>query len=106
MPLAGASGCDTTTTQKGHDVSRKRTRARRRAARTEELRAEVESVRDSSARFEALLRRLEAQDREVWDVARVAALDEDERSMVAQVAAPHVAERTSGRVLRRRACGN
>jgi hypothetical protein len=86
-------------------MSRGRTRARRRRARLEKIRAEFQAARSNPEFFEQLLRRLADSDLSVWDIARSAAkekpLDDAEAAMIAQIVAPHLAGRTSGCVYRR-----
>lgn len=86
-------------------MSRGRSRARRRRARLEKVRAEFQEARSNAEVFEQLLRRLADSDLSVWDIARSAAeekaLDDEEAAMIAQIVAPHLAAMTSGCVHRR-----
>jgi hypothetical protein len=86
-------------------MSRGRTRARRRRAHIEKVRAEFQKTRSNPEAFAQLLRRLAASDLSVWAIARSAAtekpLDDVETAMIAQVVAPHLAGRTPGSVYRR-----
>jgi hypothetical protein len=60
--------------------------------------------RDNPEALVALLRRLSESDVSVWAVARSAArdkpLDEEERAMIAEIVAPHLAYMSSGSILR------
>lgn len=86
-------------------MSRKQSRARKRRARIEELRVEFVRARDDPEAFPALLDRLAASDTPVWAVAQAAAagrpLNDDERAMIAQAVAPHLAGMTPGSVHQR-----
>lgn len=86
-------------------MSRGRTRARRRRAHIEKVRAEFEQTRSNLEAFEQLLRRLAASDQSVWAIARSAGtekpLDDAEMAMVAQIVAPHLAGMTPGSIYRR-----
>ena len=86
-------------------MSRGRTRARRRRAQIEKVRAEFEETRSDPEAFAQLLRRLADSDLSVWAIARSAAtekpLDDAEAAMIAQVVAPHLAGMTPGSVYRR-----
>ena len=86
-------------------MSRGRTRARRRRAHIEKVRAEFEETRSNPEAFASLLRRLAASDLSVWAIARSAAtekpLDDAEVAMIAQIVAPHLAGMTPGSVYRR-----
>jgi hypothetical protein len=61
--------------------------------------------RENPAAFVALLQRLSESELCVWSVARIAArdksLDEDERAMIAQIVAPHLACMSSGSIYHR-----
>lgn len=96
-------------------MSRSRSRARQRRQRWEAaLRAAV--IRARNADVEAvqapdltpghgelwkLFCDIERAGLRVWDVARAIACTEDERAMIAQAVAPHLAGMTSGSVLHR-----
>ncbi|HEY7314606.1 MAG TPA: hypothetical protein VH643_34980 [Gemmataceae bacterium] len=86
-------------------MSRGRTRARRRRAHIEKVRAEFEQTRSNPEAFEQLLRRLAASDQSVWAIARSVGtekpLDDAEMAMVAQIVAPHLAGMTPGSIYRR-----
>lgn len=83
-------------------MSRGRTRARRRRAHIEKVRAEFEQTRSNPEAFEQLLRRLADSDLSVWAIARSAAKDnplgDAEAAMIAQIVAPHLAGMTPGSV--------
>jgi hypothetical protein len=87
-------------------MPRSRTRARKRRALLENVRAEFEEKRRDPEALAALVRRLAESDLCVWAIARPAAsnmpLDEAERAMIAQVVAPRLAGMTPGSVHRRR----
>lgn len=86
-------------------MSRSRSRARNRRARLETARAEFDEKRQDPEALAGLLRRYAESDLCLWSIARPAAgskpLDEEERAMVAQSAAPHLAGMTPGSVRRR-----
>jgi len=86
-------------------MSGARTRARRRRALLEEVRAEFKEKRANAEAFAHLLRRIADSDQCVWAVAQSAArdnpLDDAEKAMIAQVVAPHLAGMTQGSVHRR-----
>jgi hypothetical protein len=86
-------------------MSRGRSRARRRLARIEKVRAEFEETRSNPEAFAQLLRRLADSDQSVWAIARSATpekpLDDAEVAMIAQIVAPHLAGMTPGSVYRR-----
>ncbi len=86
-------------------MSRGRTRARRRRAHIEKVRAEFEQTRSNPEAFEQLLRRLADSDLSVWAIARSAAaekpLDDEEAAIIAQIVAPHLAGMTPGSIYRR-----
>jgi hypothetical protein len=86
-------------------MPRSRTRARKRRALLENVRAEFEEKRRDPEALAALLRRLAESDLCVWAIARPAAsnmpLDEAERAMIAQVVAPRLAGMTPGSIHRR-----
>ena len=98
-------------------MSRSRSRARQRRQRWEAaLRAAVIRARNADARavqapdltpghgeLWKLFCDIERAGLRVWDVARVIACTEDERVMIAQAIAPHLAGMTSGSVQRRQA---
>lgn len=86
-------------------MSRCRTRARRRRARSEESLAEFARVRHDPQALCALLKRLADDDTPVWPLAQAAAgdapLSEEERAMIGQIVAPELAGMTPGSVKRR-----
>lgn len=86
-------------------MSRNRTRARTRCALREKIYAEFQMKRENPEAFAALLQRLSESDLCVWSVARIAArdkpLDEDERAMIAQIVAPHLACMSSSSIYHR-----
>lgn len=86
-------------------MSRGRTRARRRRAHIEKVRAEFEQTRSDPEAFTQLLLRLAASDQSVWAIARTAGpekpLDDAEAAMIAQIVAPHLAGMTPGSIYRR-----
>lgn len=81
-------------------MPRSQTRARRRRALLDELRAEFEHKRNNPEAFAQLLLRIADSDHCVWAIARSAAggkpLDDAERAMIAQVVAPRLAGMTPG----------
>jgi len=87
-------------------MSRSGTRARRRRALLEAVRAEFDEKRSNPEAFAHLLRRIAESDQCLWAVARSAArdhpLDDAEKAMIAQVVAPHLAGMTPGIVHARR----
>jgi hypothetical protein len=86
-------------------MSRSRTRARTCRALREKVYAEFEMKRENPEAFAAFLQRLSESDYCVWAIARIAArnkpLDEDERAMIAQIVAPHLACMSSGSIYHR-----
>jgi hypothetical protein len=86
-------------------MPRGHTRARRRRARIERVRAEFEQARSNPEVFEQLLRRLADSDLSVWEIAQSATkenpLDDAEAAMICQIVAPNLAAMTSGCVFRR-----
>ncbi len=77
-----------------------------RLAKLEELRAELADVREDPVRFWAMLVRVAASKKaSVWDLPDLAPEESpftnDELAMVALAAAPHIALRTPGAVLRK-----
>lgn len=78
-------------------MSRSRTRARRRRT---QLRDEFNQKRSDGEALAAFLARVAKSDERVWAVAQAASaespLTEEERAMVAQAAAPHLAGMRSG----------
>jgi hypothetical protein len=86
-------------------MSRNRTRARTRRALREKVCAEFDMKRENPEAFVALLKRLSESDFCVWAIARIAArakpLDDDERAMVAQIVAPHLACMSSASIYHR-----
>jgi hypothetical protein len=89
----------------GELMSGARTRARKRRARFEKIRAEFVETRSNPGAFEKLLRHIAESNQCVWTVARSVAtdipLDDAECAMIAQVVAPHLAGMTPGSVFRR-----
>ena len=85
-------------------MSRSRTRARKRRAPLEKARAEFEAARESPEALAELLHRLAESDLRVWGIAEAAArqrpLDDDERVLITQAVAPHLASYASGSVRR------
>jgi hypothetical protein len=85
-------------------MTRSDTRGRTRRALHEKACAEFAMKRDNPEALVALLRRLSESDVSVWAVARSAArdkpLDEEERAMIAEIVAPHLAYMSSGSILR------
>lgn len=81
------------------------TRARRRRAQLEKVRAEFQEARSNAEVFEQLLRRLADSDLRVWEIAQSAAaekpLDDEEAAMIAQIVAPDLACMTAGGVFLR-----
>lgn len=75
-------------------------------AQFERFRAEFQAKRNDPGAFLDLIERIVASDEPVWAVARSATkekpLDDDERSMLAALVAPHLAGMTPGSVYRRR----
>jgi hypothetical protein len=90
-------------------MSRAQTRARRRRARIEQAGLEFNRSRNNPAALAALLTYLSDTDQPIWPIAEVASrvkpLDDDERAMVAQAVAPHLAGMTPGSVWSREAKG-
>ena len=84
-------------------MSRGRTRARRRHARFEDLRAEFQAKRADPKAFVLLLQRIVDSDHSLWSVARPGVgdrpLDDDEVSMIAQLVAPHLIWKSPGYVV-------
>jgi hypothetical protein len=76
-------------------MSRSRTRSRKRRARQVDARAEFARKRDDPVALSALVSRMAESDECVWPIARSAAgdrpLDDDEKAMIAQIVAPHLA---------------
>jgi hypothetical protein len=91
-------------------MSWSRTRARKRRARLEKVRAEFQEKRQDPGALEDLLREHAESSLRLWDVARPAAgdkpLDDAERAMIAQVVAPRLAGMTPGSVRRRQRPGS
>lgn len=83
-------------------MARKCKRTRPSRASIETLRAEFQAKRNNPAAFALLLQRLAESDYPLWSVARCAAgdkpLDDDERAMLAELAAPHLACKSRGSV--------
>ncbi|MHB1426820.1 MAG: hypothetical protein ACYC3I_26990 [Gemmataceae bacterium] len=81
----------------------KRTRLGR--ASIETLRAEFQAKRNNAAAFALLLQRLAESDLPLWSVAKCATgdkpLDDEERAMLAQLTAPHLAWKSPGSVFLR-----
>ncbi len=71
----------------------------------EQFRAEFQEKRDEPAAFLKLIERIVGSDEPVWTVARSASqdrpLDDDERSMIAVLVAPHLAWHSRGALHRR-----
>jgi hypothetical protein len=91
-------------------MSRARSRARRRRARFESVRAEFQEKRSNPGAFAKLLQRIADSDQCLWAVARSAArdnpLDDEEQAMVTQAVAPDLAAMTPGSVYARRELAN
>ena len=83
-------------------MSRSRTRRRNRRALFEKICVEFREKRQDPKAFAALLRRLAASERSVWEIAgraaRIKPLDEAERAMIAHAVAPRLAGMTPGSV--------
>lgn len=83
-------------------MPRRCTRARKRRARLEMLRADFEKKRQDPEELAELLRQHAESEFRLWAIARPAAaakpLDEDERAMIAQTVAPRLAGMTPGSV--------
>jgi hypothetical protein len=81
-------------------MSRSRTRARRRHARTEALRSEFDQARNDPEALADLLDRMATRDTPIWPIAEAASrlrpLDESERAMVAGAVAPHLCRTLPG----------
>lgn len=95
-------------------MSRRDTRAYKRAQKTTQARADFAACRDHPRAFEGYLRWLAASEIPVWPVAesvlREAPLanPEDagaERALIASIVAPRIAAKTPGSVRRRHALG-
>lgn len=97
-------------------MSRSKSRARQRRQRLEAaLREAVRTARTADTKASQsrhvthehgalwqLLRTIERSKQCVWDVVRVIRCTEDERAMIAQAVAPHLAGMTPGNIVRRR----
>ena len=77
------------------EIARNGKRTRLGRASIETLRADFQAKRNNPAAFALVLQRLAESDHPLWSVARCAAgdkpLDDDERAMLAQMTAPHLA---------------